>query len=89
MERRGLTVCTPVPDAAVQPEPITHFSSGYVQRGLPLLPKQGDRKPWRLDQNYLLDVLTLRFKPIDDGVLSFGRAAAANKKANKSVSTAA
>ena len=29
----------------------------------------------RLDQNYLLDVMTLRFKAINDGVLSFGRAA--------------
>ncbi len=74
MDRHGHTVCMPVQDAAVPPEPILTFSSGYVQRGLPLLPKQGDRKPWRLDQNYVLDVLTLRFKAIDDGVLSFGRA---------------
>ncbi len=73
MDRHGHTVCVPVPDATVQPEPLLSFSSGYVQRGLPLLPKQGKRKPWRLDQNYLLDVLTLRFKAIDDGVLSFGR----------------
>jgi cation diffusion facilitator CzcD-associated flavoprotein CzcO/acetyl esterase/lipase len=75
MDRHGLSVCTPVPDASVQPEPILSFSSGYVQRGLAVLPKQGDRKPWRLDQNYLLDMLTLRFKAIDDGVLSFGRCA--------------
>ena len=76
MDRHGYTVCTPVPDASVRPEPILTFTSGYVQRGLAMLPKQGHRKPWRLDQNYLLDVMTLRFKPIDDGVLSFGRAAA-------------
>ena len=75
MDRHGHTVCTPVADASVQPEPILTFTSGYVQRALPLLPKQGNRKPWRLDQNYLLDVMTLRFKSINDGVLSFGRAA--------------
>ena len=75
MDRHGHTVCTPVADASVQPEPILTFTSGYVQRALPLLPKQGNRKPWRLDQNYLLDVMTLRFKAINDGVLSFGRAA--------------
>jgi len=73
MDRHGHTVCTPVPDASVQAEPLLSFSSGYVQRGLALLPKQGDSKPWRLDQNYLLDVLTLRFKAIDDGVLRFGQ----------------
>ena len=74
MDRHGHTVCTPRSDPSVRPEPILTFSSGYVQRGLPLLPSQGDRKPWRLDQNYLLDLITLRFKPIDDGVLAFGRA---------------
>ena len=36
------------------------FASGYVQRSLHLLPKQGARAPWRLRQNYLRDVLTIR-----------------------------
>ena len=73
MDSHGYTVCTPMHEASVKPEPMLSFTSGYVQRGLALLPKQGDRKPWRLDQNYLLDMLTLRFKRIDDGVLSFTR----------------
>ncbi len=85
MDRHGLTVCTPVPDASVQPEPMLSFTSGYVQRGLAVLPKQGNRKPWRLDQNYLLDVLTLRFKAIDDGVLAFGRARALAQKDENAV----
>jgi hypothetical protein len=78
MDRHGHTVCTPRSNPDVRPEPILSFSSGYVQRALSLLPSQGDRKPWRLDQNYLLDVITLRFKPIEDGELLFGRAAAAS-----------
>lgn len=73
MDRHGYTVCTPAHDPAVAREPLLGFTSGYVQRGLPLLPQQGDRKPWRLDQNYLLDLITLRFGRIDDGVLVFGR----------------
>ncbi len=36
------------------------FQSGYVQRSLHLLPKQGDRAPWRLRQNYLRDALMIR-----------------------------
>ncbi len=83
MDRHGHKVCTPVPDADVQPEPILNFSSGYVQRGLAVLPKQGHRKPWRLDQNYLLDMLTLRFRAIDDGVLSFGQPAALTRRADR------
>ncbi len=77
MDRHGYTVCTPMHDASVVPEPVLTFTSGYVQRALPLLPQQGDRKPWRLDQNYLLDLLTLRFGRIDDGVMAFGPAKAA------------
>ncbi len=71
MEARGLQVCTPVRDPAVQAVPFLDFTSGYVQRALPLLPVQGDRKPWRLDQNYFKDLLTLRFSPLEDGVLRF------------------
>lgn len=71
LRRNGLRVCTPVRDPAVQEQPFLDFSSGYVQRALPLLPKQGDRKPWRLYQNYLLDLLALRFGRVDDGVMRF------------------
>jgi monooxygenase len=33
------------------------------------LPKQGDRAPWRLHQNYVKDVRLLRRGPIDDSVV--------------------
>jgi hypothetical protein len=37
------------------------LSSGYIQRAQGQFPRQGDRGPWRVRQNYLLDaVLTLR-----------------------------
>ena len=61
------------PDPTVRPEPVLTFTSGYVQRALHMLPSQGHRKPWRLDQNYMKDMLTLRLKAIDDGVLAFGK----------------
>jgi hypothetical protein len=31
------------------------LSSGYVARAAGLLPRQGDRAPWLMRQNYLLD----------------------------------
>lgn len=71
MDRHGYAVCTPREDPGVVREPVLNFSSGYVQRALPMLPQQGDRKPWRLGQNYFADVWTLRFGRIDDGVLAF------------------
>ena len=36
-------------------------------------PAQGDKKPWQLYQNYIKDMLTLRFAKLDDGVLKFAR----------------
>ncbi|MFZ2652249.1 MAG: NAD(P)/FAD-dependent oxidoreductase, partial [Burkholderiaceae bacterium] len=53
--------------------PWVDFSSGYFQRAAHLLPKQGAVKPWKLNQNYLSDVIAMRFGAIDDGVLRFTR----------------
>jgi len=74
MERHGHAVAVAHRDPTVEARPFIDFSSGYVQRALQTLPKQGARKPWRLYQNYLLDLMTLRFGRIDDGTLTFGRA---------------
>jgi cation diffusion facilitator CzcD-associated flavoprotein CzcO len=50
---------------------IEGFSAGYVRRGLPLLPKQGDRDPWRNTQRYAEDKRMIRRAPLEDGVLAF------------------
>ncbi len=71
MDRHQQSVFTPLREGHVQPEPFLDFTSGYVQRAAAMLPKQGDRKPWRLYQNYLLDLLSLRFGPVADGVMAF------------------
>jgi cation diffusion facilitator CzcD-associated flavoprotein CzcO/acetyl esterase/lipase len=71
LQRHGARSFVPCPDPEVKPEPFLDFTSGYVQRALPMLPKQGDRKPWKLHQNYTLDLLALRFSPVDDGVMQF------------------
>jgi len=34
-------------------------------------PKQGNKTPWRLNQNYALDLLSLRYAKLEDGVLRF------------------
>ena len=35
--------------------------------------KQGTKKPWRVNQNYALDVMAFRFGAIEDGTLEFKR----------------
>ena len=73
LDKTGQTVFTPVREAGVTPEPFLDFTSGYVQRAAAMLPKQGHRKPWKLYQNYVLDLLALRFGKLADGVMAFGR----------------
>jgi monooxygenase len=74
MDATGTKVAIARRDPQVGEIPFLDFTSGYVRRALPLLPKQGARRPWRLYQNYLLDLLTLRFGRIEDGTLTLERA---------------
>lgn len=71
MQRRGYAQCTPRLPDDMQPAAFVDFTSGYVQRALPGLPKQGARHPWKLYQNYLKDILMLRFGRLHDGALEF------------------
>ena len=75
MKKRGLRQATPHnSDASMATEPFVDFSSGYIQRAEHTLPKQGARKPWKLNQNYALDVLALRLGSVDDDMV-FGNPA--------------
>jgi cation diffusion facilitator CzcD-associated flavoprotein CzcO len=70
MDARGATRASPRKgDAPVKEEPLLDFSSGYVRRAIGALPKQGSRVPWKVYQNYALDLVTLRYAPIDDGTM--------------------
>jgi monooxygenase len=73
MEETGARSVVPVRDESVGEEPFMDLKSGYVQRALAFVPKQGDRAPWRLKQNYLTDLRTIRLGKIEDGVLAFDR----------------
>jgi monooxygenase len=72
LDESGSRQCMPVSkDPTITPEPFVDFSSGYFQRSLDQLPKQGSKKPWKLYQNYALDIATMRFGKVDDGTLEF------------------
>jgi monooxygenase len=47
------------------------FTPGYFQRSVHLLPKSGSRAPWRLKQNYLLDLRLIRYGEIEEESLRF------------------
>jgi cation diffusion facilitator CzcD-associated flavoprotein CzcO len=74
MDRRGFRQCTPrIDDPAMERLPWVDFSSSYIQRAVDRFPKQGARRPWRLYQNYALDLLTLRYGPLRDKAMVFSR----------------
>ncbi|WP_421935729.1 flavin-containing monooxygenase [Phenylobacterium sp.] len=73
LKATGQRQATPVnTDPSVTFEPWLDFSSGYVQRAMAKFPKQGDRVPWKLNQNYAMDLMSLRYAKLEDGVLRFG-----------------
>lgn len=74
MDRTGAKVAMARRDPGVAEIPFLDFTSGYVQRALPSLPRQGARPPWRLYQNYWMDLVALRFGRIEDGTLALERA---------------
>jgi cation diffusion facilitator CzcD-associated flavoprotein CzcO len=76
MDAHGYSSCAPEPDPSITEQPLLSFTSGYVQRSLDRFPKQGSREPWKLRQNYVLDIRTIRRGPIDDGTMRFSRPAA-------------
>ncbi|MAT05335.1 MAG: FAD-containing monooxygenase EthA [Acidimicrobiaceae bacterium] len=53
---------------------IDDFSAGYIQRMIPMLPKQGDRAPWVALQDYGGDIGLIVESPIADDALHFERA---------------
>lgn len=74
MDARGYDTCTPRRSEPAGPgRPLLDFTSGYVRRAADALPRQGDRRPWRVRQNYLLDLWEVRLGGIDDGELEFAR----------------
>jgi monooxygenase len=51
--------------------PLINLNSGYIHRAKDILPKQGDKFPWRLYQNYILDFKALRIDTLKDKRLQF------------------
>ncbi|MGA8006093.1 MAG: NAD(P)/FAD-dependent oxidoreductase [Burkholderiales bacterium] len=78
MDARGADMVVPAlreqdRDMALRPwvDPAD-FNPGYVMRGVDLLPRQGDRVPWRHTQDYWTDKDELPGADLEDGTLVYG-----------------
>jgi cation diffusion facilitator CzcD-associated flavoprotein CzcO len=55
---RDLASVVPVAEQGLTERPLLDLSSGYIQRSIADLPRQGDHGVWRVRQNYLVDATT-------------------------------
>jgi len=70
MDKNGFQQCVPRnDDPSITELPLIDFSSGYVQRSIGKFPKQGSKRPWKLYQNYALDIVTLKFGSVNDAMV--------------------
>jgi monooxygenase len=71
MDATGTQYAVPEDHESISRIPFMDMSSGYIQRALSKVPQQGEKLPWRLYQNYMKDMMMLRFGKLNDGILSF------------------
>ena len=72
MDEHRYTQCCPRRnDTSLKEEPIINFSSSYIRRSIDMWPRQGSFAPWRLYQNYAIDMLLLRHAPVRDRAMEF------------------
>ncbi|WP_051181680.1 flavin-containing monooxygenase [Nocardia vinacea] len=58
LDRNDYAAVVPKPEGKLDERPLLDLASGYIQRSIGDFPRQGDRHPWKVRQNYLLDSAT-------------------------------
>jgi cation diffusion facilitator CzcD-associated flavoprotein CzcO len=77
MRRTGKPMCRPhdASGTTVRAGSVFGLSSGYISRAADRLPKQGDREPWRVHHNYVVDYRAMKRPELHDGTMVFSDAA--------------
>ena len=72
MDKHHYTTCTPrFNSQKFQSEPLLDFNAGYVLRAADQLPKQGSAHPWKVYQNYVKDLFSLKMESVADEYLEY------------------
>jgi monooxygenase len=67
-----------LPSGGIEAEPFINFTSSYITRALHKMPKQGPDEPWKLNQNYILDRMSLNHRSLEDESIVFASITANN-----------
>jgi monooxygenase len=65
MKSTGKDSATPRINGSLEEAPLLDFDAGYVVRSRSEMPKQGDRFPWKMYQNYIKDFISMRLGRLD------------------------
>ena len=65
------SICPKTKNSNLKPTPLLNLNSGYIHRAQKILPNQGEKAPWRVYQNYILDYKMLRIDKIKDAFATF------------------
>ena len=83
MAAGGYRIVTPrLPSEPMGTVPFTDMTSGYFQRAADMLPRQGDRAPWLLRQDFFKDAALYR-GPVDTENLAFAAVPAVANRAGQ------
>ncbi|PIE10977.1 MAG: FAD-containing monooxygenase EthA [Rhodobacterales bacterium] len=74
MDDRGADWVRVDPPEDLRRGALLNLDSGYITRGAADVPQGGDRAPWKVRQNYVLDLWDVDRAPVVDEAMSFGRA---------------
>lgn len=81
--------CVAVDDDRVTERlPLLGLTSGYIQRAVDLLPKQGNLFPWQVHQSYFKDYRAIKMSPLEDEAMHFGKARSTGRKPRSRSKTA-
>jgi len=71
MDRGNYSTVTPTMKGEIEEVPLLDFDAGYVLRAREMMPKNGNRLPWKNYQNYIRDFIGLRLGRLNDDELEF------------------
>jgi hypothetical protein len=73
LEEHDAESATPIAPAGMPPHPLMELSAGYVLRGRDRFPRQGDRAPWTIRQNWFVDRRQVRRARVQDDMTFVAR----------------
>ncbi len=82
MDKKNYKVVVPKADAdeLTSDAIMGSLSSGYIQRAVDVMPRQGKSEVWRVSMNYIKDRSDLRKSGFEDNILSFDSGKVKSKK---------